>query len=115
MRARKYNKKIEIWQTSTVSDGYGGGGVTSTRLTSVWCKFITNDALLRSTDIGQTETSNKLMLKVRKNPNINYNSKNMYFVYRNIEYMIQGTPINIGFEDRELQLTLIGKATTAAP
>jgi SPP1 family predicted phage head-tail adaptor len=114
MRARKYNKKIDIWQTTTIADGYGGGGGSSSLLTSVWCKFITNDAILRSTDIGQTETNDKLMLKVRKNTNINYNSKNMFFIYRNREYMIQGTPINIGFEDRELQITLIGKGATAS-
>jgi hypothetical protein len=108
MRARKYNKKIEIWQTTTVIDGYGGGGVQSTKLASVWCELITLDALIRTTDIGQTDTNNKLIIKVRKTPTIDYTSKNTFFVYRNVSYNIQGTPINIGFEDRELQLTLVG-------
>jgi SPP1 family predicted phage head-tail adaptor len=112
MRARKYNKKIEIWQTTTVIDGYGGGGVQSTKLASVWCEFITLDALIRTTDIGQTDTNNKLIIKVRKTPTIKYMSRNTFFIYRGIEYIIQGTPINIGFEDRELQLTLVGKSAT---
>ena len=35
-----------------------------------------------------------------------YNSKNQFFKYRGLKYIIQGTPINIGFEDREIQITL---------
>ena len=107
MRARKYNKKIELWQTSRVEDGYGGNYTSDILITSTWCQIITLDRLSRSTDVGITDTNDTLIIKLRKRNDLTYNSLNQFFVYRNEKYLIQGTPINIGFEDREIQITLI--------
>lgn len=106
MRARKYNKKVELWQTSLVSDGFGGSGVSPNLLKSIWCKFITLDRISRSTDLGLTETTNTLIIQLRKRSDFDFNSETMFFKYRGDNYMIQSEPINVGFEDREIQITL---------
>lgn len=106
MRARKYTKKIEVWQTTKVSDGFGGNGVTTELLSSTWCEILTPDKLIRNTDFGVTDTANTIIVRLRKRNDLPYNSVNQFFVYRGDKYLLQGTPINVGFEDREIQITL---------
>jgi hypothetical protein len=106
MRARKYNKRLEIWQTSPVSDGFGGSTLQPTLITYSWCKLVTLDRNSRSTDFGITDTTDTIILQLRKRNDLAYNSKNQFFKYRGLKYIIQGTPINVGFEDREIQITL---------
>ena len=106
MRARKYNKRLEVWQTAPLDDGFGGETASETLLSSTWCKFITLDRLSRSTDFGVTDTTDTLIIQLRKRNDLTYTSKNQFFKYRGLKYIIQGTPINVGFEDREIQITL---------
>lgn len=106
MRARKYNKKIEVWQTAPVIDGFGGSIVSETLITRSWCHLTTLDRVTRSTDFGITETNDTIIIKLRKRNDLTYNSKNLFFKYRGLKYIIQSEPINIGFEDREIQITL---------
>jgi len=106
MRARKYTKKIEVWQTTKVSDGFGGNGVTNELLASSWCEILTPDKLMRNTDFGVTGTANTIIARLRKRNDLPYNSVNQFFVYRGDKYLLQGAPINVGFEDREIQITL---------
>jgi SPP1 family predicted phage head-tail adaptor len=106
MRARKYNKRIELWQTESVEDEYGGFVVNEVLISKSWCKIITNDRNNRSTDFGITTTNNTIVVQLRKRNDLPYNSLNQFFKYRGERYTIQGTPINIGFEDREIQITL---------
>lgn len=106
MRARKYNKKVEVWQTSKVSDGFGGSTIANTKIADTWCDITTLNSLSRSTEFGIIDTSDTLILKLRKRNDLTYNSKIHYFVYRDEKYLIQGQPVNIGFEDREIQITV---------
>lgn len=108
MRARKYNKRVEIWQTTPKSNGYTvNGGTEETLITSSWCELITLDRINRNTDLGLIDTTNTVIFKLRKRNDIDYNSINQFFKYRGLKYIIQGSPINIGFEDREIQITLV--------
>jgi hypothetical protein len=110
LRARKYNKKIEIWQTAPVSDGFGGNITSETLLSSSWCKIITNPKNAnRQTDFGETETFDRLSVQLRKNVVISYDPKTMFFKYRGVEYNMVSEPVNIGFEDREVQITVVRK------
>ena len=36
MRSRGFNKRIDIYETTTVSDGFGGSTVSDTLVTSSW-------------------------------------------------------------------------------
>ena len=105
-RARKYNKKIELWQTSDVFDGYSGNAPVSALIAQVWCEIKTNNSTYRDTDFGKTETSNRLVVKLRKRNDINYVSKNLFFKYRGHTYTIVSEPINVNFEDREIQIII---------
>ena len=114
MRARKYTKKIQVWQTTKVSDGFGGNGVTNELITSTWCEIITLDKLYRNTDFGVTDTANTIVIRLRKRNDLTYNSLNQFFKYRGEKYLLQGTPINVGFEDREIQITLTRESVKGA-
>lgn len=106
MRARKYTKKIELWQTSNVSDGYSGIVSTSALIDTVWCEIKTNNSTYRDTELGKTETTNKLIVNLRKRSDFDYNSKTLFFKYRGKVYRIVSEPINVNFEDREIQIVL---------
>lgn len=106
MRARGYNKKIEVWQTTIDADGYGGNGVTNTLISSSWCNIKTPNKNYRSTDDGVTDTTNTLIVTLRKRNDLVYNSLNLYFVYRGVKYIISSEPVNVGFEDRDIQILI---------
>jgi SPP1 family predicted phage head-tail adaptor len=107
MRARKYHKKIELWQTTSVSDGYGGNGVTNELIASSWCNIVTENKMYRSTEFGATETADTIVVQLRKRNDLTYDSKTQFFRYRGVVYDIQSEPVNIGFDDREIQIKLI--------
>ena len=106
MTSRRYNKRVEIWQSSSSSDGFGGSYNENVKLTTSWCKITTSNSLSRSTDFGITDTNDTIVLVLRKRNDITYNSVNQFFIYRGEKYILQGTPVNVGFEDREIQITL---------
>lgn len=108
MRARKYNKKIKIFYTTKVSDGFGGFTIQDNFLKSIWCKIDTLGVNSRfnnaNTDYGTLDTANSLRLLFRNRNDLLFNSRSMYFVYRNYKYVIQNTPINLGFDDSEIEI-----------
>lgn len=107
MRARKFNRKIEIYQTSKTVNDFGDSIVTSALLTTTWAQILTpTNGNSRNTDFGITDTSNRLILNLRKRNDINYNSKDLYFVYNGERYNIISEPINVGFENREINITV---------
>jgi len=107
MRARKYNKRIEVWQTlPEAQDEFGDKSVTPQLITTTWCELITTNTVYRSTDMGIIDTTDTITIKLRKRNDLTYNSKNQFFKYRGLKYVIQTEPINVGFEDREIIITL---------
>ena len=46
------------------------------------------------------------MLTLRKRKDLVYNSENMYFVFRTVKYVISSEPINVGFEDRDIEIMI---------
>ena len=106
MRARKYNKRIGVWQTSKVPDGAGGNTVSETILFTTWCNIKTLDRVDRSTNFGITDTNGVFIVQLRDRADFDYNSKTLFFKYRSDKYFIQNSPVNINFEDREIQITV---------
>ena len=106
MRARKYNKQIEFWQTTKVSDGFSGNVVTTELVAKSFCKIITNTNIYNDKQFGLSETTNRIVIQLRKRNDITYNSKNQFVKYRGDNYIISSEPVNVGFEDREIQITL---------
>ena len=104
MRARKYNKKVELWQTTKADDGFGGQYNTDSLITNTWANIKTLDRANRSTDEGITDAFSSLVLTLRKRNDISYNLPNMYFKYRGLKYIIQQQPINKNYEDNEIEI-----------
>jgi len=113
MRARKYNKRVEIWQTSNVSDGFGGYTNTSSQVGTSWAKIepMKNDR--KSEEVGVETLLNTIIVTMRKRNDLTINPLNMYLRYRSTNYEIQGV-VNIGFEDRDLQIIAIKDSVKSA-
>ena len=107
MRSRKLSKRIEIWQTSNVSDGFGGNTVAETLIASSWAEIITLNNTNRSTDIGITSATNTIKVRLRKRNDITYNSINQYLKYRGFKYIIQNQPFNVGFRDDVIEILAV--------
>ena len=107
MRSRKLSKRIEIWQTSNVSDGFGGNTVAETLITSSWVEIITLNDVNRSTDIGITSATNSIKVRLRKRKDITYNSINQYLKYRGFKYIIKNQPFNVGFRDDIIEIIAV--------
>lgn len=106
-RARKYTKQIELWQTAPTGQvTYGSRPVSDTLITRTWCRLVTMNKISRSTDVGITQTFDTIKIELRKRNDLTYNSKNQYFKYKGIKYFFQSEPIDVGFENREIQIIL---------
>tara|TARA_R110001583_G_scaffold114132_1_gene264582 strand:- start:7639 stop:8004 length:366 start_codon:yes stop_codon:yes gene_type:complete len=107
MRSRKLSKRIEIWQTSNVSDGFGGNTVAETLITSSWAEIVTLNDTNRSTDIGITSATNTIKVRLRKRNDITYNSINQYLKYRGFKYIIKNQPFNVGFKNDIIEILAV--------
>ena len=98
MRSRALNKKIEVWQTRNVADGYGGNTQTDNLIDYTWAsvKTITTNKI---SELGLDYTKEVLQITVRKREDFNYNSKTIYIKYRDNNYTISSFPSNKDFTD----------------
>ena len=86
MIARKYNKRIELWQTTTVPDGYGGNTVTTDLVAALivtiaalsYTAYKTDKALKKvdqiQIDVEKLKTNNKASID-NINSNVNKTEK----------------------------------------
>ncbi len=119
MIARKYNKRVEIWQTETVSDGFGGSTVSDTLITSSWAQIetfgVNSKYSNRATNLGITDTINSIRVLLRKRNDITYNSINQFLVYRGEKYIINNTPTNVNFNGVDIEIIAIREQPTQVP
>ena len=105
--ARKYTTKIEIWQSTEVSDNYGGYVKTDSLKKKVWAGTRTNGAGFKFQQFGLNDFKNPVIFFIRAKNNINFNEKT-FIVYKGNRYEVKG------FEDRDLdniEITLYCDAT----
>ena len=112
MRARKYNKQIQLWQTTIGDDGYGGSASSSEiLLTTTKCRIETfnlgSKYSNRSTDLGLTDTTNAIKILLRKRNDLEYSSLNQYFVYAGERYTIQNQPLDINYFGTEIEIIAV--------
>ena len=107
MRCRKLTKRVEIWQTSNIPNGFGGNSVAETLITSSWAEVITLNNTNRSTDIGITSATNTIKVRLRKRKDITYNGINQFMKYRGYKYIIQNQPFNVGFRDEVIEIIAV--------
>ena len=111
--ARNFNKVIEFWKTTPVSDGYGGNIVSEALIASSFASVTTlgNKNIYNSDNFGIIDKNNAILIKLRKRNDIVYNAINQYIKYRNVKYIIKGQPTNIDFNDSYISLIAVKEAT----
>jgi head-tail adaptor len=102
MISRKYDRIIEMWITTTVSDGFGGNTVTTALDYTLWANVTTNNAS-RTNENGQNDNFVQVVFTVRNNPNLNISIKDNFIVYNSVIYNIDSV-LNIDLDNIDIQI-----------
>ena len=94
MIARKYNRKIQIWKTESVPDGYGGNISSEVLIGSYWSEVSQNSAF-RDNQNGTSDIKNNWSFKIRSSDKITPdNIDNLFIEYRNRKYVVNDIRYN---------------------
>ena len=102
MISRKYDRIIEMWITTTVSDGFGGNTVTTALDYTLWANVTTSNAS-RTNENGQNDNFVQVVFTIRNNPNLNISIKDNFIVYNNVIYNIDSI-LNIDLDNIDIQI-----------
>ena len=95
--------KIEVWQNTSVNDGFGGNTTTEEKITESWAIVETMGVNSRYSNIASSEgvesASNGIVVTVRKRRDIVYNKVNQFIKFKGVSYQIQTNPVNIDFNN----------------
>jgi SPP1 family predicted phage head-tail adaptor len=94
MVSRQYSRKVSIYKTTTVEDGFGGNTVTDVLIGCYWAE-VKQISSFRNTSIGETVIKNNYSFKIRANAHIAPDVNNLSIVYRNQKYVVN----NIEYDD----------------
>lgn len=87
MIARQYTRKIQIYKTTTVADGYGGNTISDVLIGSFWAEVKQNSAF-KDNSLGKADIKNNYSFKIRANSNLNPDIDNLSIVYREVKYVV---------------------------
>lgn len=87
MTARQYTRKISIYKTTNVADGYGGNTVSDVLIGSYWAEVKQNSAF-RDNAVGKSDIKNNYSFKIRANANLTPDLDNLSIVYRSNKYVV---------------------------
>ncbi len=108
MRARGLNKKVYVWQTKTLPNGFGGNSVYNEIITSSWAKVETAKTTAKDlNDIGVENMSINLIFTVRYRNDIQYTGINQFISYNGVNYMFTLAPNQV-----DLNRTFVKLITT---
>jgi SPP1 family predicted phage head-tail adaptor len=102
MISRKYDRIIEMWITTTVSDGFGGNTVTTALDYTLWANVTTNNAS-RTNENGQNDNFVQVVFTIRNNPNLNISIKDNFIKYNSVIYNIDSV-LNIDLDNIDIQI-----------
>jgi len=94
MIARQYSRKIAIYKTTNVSDGYGGSTVSDVLIGLFWAEVMQNSAF-KDNNIGKSLIKDNYSFKIRANANLSIDVDNLSIVYRSRKYVVN----DIRYED----------------
>lgn len=87
MISRQYTRKIAIYKTTNISDGYGGNTVTDVLIGSYWSEVKQNSAF-RDNSIGKSDIKNNYSFKIRANDNLTTDIDNLSIIYKGNKYVV---------------------------
>lgn len=102
MIARKYAKRIEIYKTTTLSDGYGGNTSAAAFVMTAWAEVKQNSSF-RDNTVGNNEMNKTFTFKFRANPLITPESVNISITYKGQRYNAN----DITYEDENFRFIKI--------
>lgn len=114
MSARRFRKRIEVWQTLEVADGYGGFTVSEQLITTTWADLKTIDSKKQNTDFGVNTNQLAVMCTVRKRNDFYYNTLNQFIKYAGNKYTIISFPENKNFDNSFITFIAVKEDLKAA-
>ncbi len=108
MISRQYDKKINIYQTSSIDDGFGGTAPVDNLIGSFWAEVKQNSAF-RDNQVGASDIKNNYSFKIRANAAITPYIDNLFILYRGSKFVVN----DISYADelfREINITANGIA-----
>ena len=107
MISRKYTKRVEIWQTVNVPDGYGGNTVTEELISKSWANIKSGSTSFSRSQVlanlGIVDQALSIMVTLRKRKDLPYNNVNQFIMYEGLKYIIQ-TVTEKDFENVEVEI-----------
>ena len=105
MIPRKYTKQVQLWETSTVEDGYGGNIVEDALVTTLWAN-VTAKRSFRTNENGQTDNFVQTIFTIRNRFDLDISIKDNFLKYNGLIYNIDSI-LNIDLDniDVEIQAT----------
>jgi SPP1 family predicted phage head-tail adaptor len=106
MLARQYSRKIEIYKTINVPDGYGGNTVNDVLIGAYWAEVKQNSAF-KDNSIGKADIKNNYSFKIRASLKLDMDINNLSIIYAGSKYVVN----DIRYEDelfRFLNITANG-------
>jgi hypothetical protein len=107
MIARVLTRKIEIFKTETVDDGFGGLVLEEIYVGKFWAAISQNNSF-RDNTIGGNYIKDNYLFRVRSNDLIQVNKDNFFVVYKTKKYYVN----EISYDDdlfRFINITANGK------
>lgn len=87
MIARQYSRKVNIYKTTNVPDGFGGNTVTDVLIGSFWAEVKQNSSF-KDNAIGKADIKSSYSFKIRANSVLNPDIYNLKIEYRNTFYVV---------------------------
>ena len=87
MISRQYTRKIKIYKTENVSDGFGGNTVDDVLIGSFWAEVKQNSSFKDNT-LGKSDIKTTYSFKIRANSVLNPDIDNLIIEYRGLRYMV---------------------------
>lgn len=88
MKARKLQRRVNIWESTTVSDTFGGNTVTFKRIAERWCNIEDVSAKSFQNIAGITDFTNVYKFTFRYDAELNINPKRHKLEYKDKDYEI---------------------------
>lgn len=106
MNSRAFTKRIKIYQTTEVDDGFGG--ITNGEdilVLDTWAKIENVKSLPQFQGLGLDFTSENINITIRKRNDKPIDSTTMYVMYRDSKYSIVNEPINVNYDNVYVMFT----------
>ena len=103
IKARSYQQRIALINTTRVADGFGGFTNTDSVGVSLWCDIVDMNGSSRTIDFGITDFTDTFLFKFRFNPSVDIDAHDTKISYNNQKYDILSVR-SIGLKDIEVNV-----------